>query len=117
MIECFFGGIAARAMEQAGDAGRFAFATEELRRLLGADFARGLQPIAGSWWHKEPSIGGAYSHALPGQAEKRAVLASPPSERLYFAGEACSATDYSTAHGAWESGIAAADRVEAMLPR
>jgi len=117
VIECFFGGIAARAMEQAGDAGRFAFATEELRRLLGADFARGLQPIAGSWWHKEPSIGGAYSHALPGQAEKRAVLASPPSERLYLAGEACSATDYSTAHGAWESGISAADRVDAMLPR
>jgi len=117
VIECFFGGIAARAMEEAGDAGRFAFAAEELGRLLGADFARRLRPVAGSWWHKVPSIGGAYSHALPGHAEKRAVLASSPSERLHFAGEACSATDYSTAHGAWESGVAAADRVEAMLPR
>jgi monoamine oxidase len=117
VIECFFGGIAARAMEQAGDAGRFAFAVEELGRLLGTDFARRLQPIVGSWWHKEPSIGGAYSHALPGQAEKRALLASPPSERLHFAGEACSPADYSTAHGAWASGIAAADQVEIMLPR
>ena len=115
VIECFFGGIAARAMEDAGDAGRLAFATEELSRLLGADFARRLQPIAGSWWHKEPSIGGAYSHALPGYADQRAVLASPPNERLCFAGEACSAHDFSTAHGAWASGISAADRIEAAL--
>jgi len=115
VIECFFGGIAARAMEEAGDAGRLAFATEELGKFLGADFARGLEPIAGTWWHKEPSIGGAYSHALPGHADKRALLACPPDERLHFAGEACSATDYSTAHGAWESGIAAADRVEMIL--
>ena len=117
IIECFFGGIAARAMEEAGDAGRFAFATEELGRFLGADFARRLHPIAGSWWHKEPSVGGAYSHALPGHAEKRAILASAANERLYFAGEACSATDYSTAHGAWASGIAAAERLDSMLSR
>ncbi len=117
VIECFFGGIAARAMEEAGDAGRFAFATEELGHCLGADFARRLQPIAGSWWHKEPTIGGAYSHALPGQANKRALLAAPVNERLHFAGEACSAIDYSTVHGAWASGIAAADRVEAVLAR
>ena len=117
VIECFFGGIAARAMEEAGDAGRFAFATEELGHCLGADFARRLQPIAGSWWHKEPTIGGAYSHALPGHADKRALLAVPVNERLHFAGEACSAIDYSTVHGAWASGIAAADRVEAVLAR
>jgi len=117
VIECFFGGVAARAMEDAGDTGRFAFAAEELGRLLGADFARKLQPIAGSWWHKEPTIGGAYSHALPGHADKRALLASPTGDRLYFAGEACSEHDFSTAHGAWASGIAAADRIEVILPR
>jgi monoamine oxidase len=115
VIECFFGGIAARAMEEAGDAGRFAFAAEELGQLLGADFARRLQPIAGTWWHREPSIGGAYSHALPGHADQRSVLASPRSERLRFAGEACSNNDYSTAHGAWASGIAAAEAIELML--
>lgn len=115
VIECFFGGIAARAMEETGDAGRFVFAVEELGRLLGADFAQRLKRIAGSWWHKEPSIGGAYSHALPGHADKRALLASPPSERLHFAGEACSPHDFSTAHGAWTSGIAAADRVDTVL--
>jgi len=30
---------------------------------------------------------------------------------LFFAGEACSAHDFSTAHGAWHTGVAAADGV------
>ncbi|WP_294391128.1 NAD(P)/FAD-dependent oxidoreductase [uncultured Sphingomonas sp.] len=117
VIECFFGGIAARAMEEAGDEGRVAFAREELGKLLGAQAVRGLNALAGSWWHREPSIGGAYSHALPGHADKRGLLATPPSDRLAFAGEACSVQDYSTAHGAWQSGIDAANWIEAALAR
>ncbi|WP_420136349.1 flavin monoamine oxidase family protein [Sphingomonas sp.] len=115
VIECFFGGVAARAMEEAGDAGRVAFALEELGKLLGSDITARLHPMAGSWWHREATIGGAYSHALPGHADKRAILAKPPSERLHFAGEACSPHDFSTVHGAWQSGLDAADRVEAAL--
>jgi len=117
VIECFFGGIAARAMEEAGDRGRNAFAIAELGKLLGSDFARGLKPITGSWWHREATIGGAYSHALPGHADKRALLARPVGERLLFAGEACSPHDFSTAHGAWATGLAAAESVDAMLSR
>ena len=47
-----------------------------------------------------------YSHALPGYAEMRAVLAAPVDGRLFFAGEATSPNFFSTAHGAgkWESG-------------
>lgn len=115
VIECFFGGIIARRLAEEGDAARTAFAIGELGALLGQDFARGLTPLIGSWWHKEPSIGGAYSHALPGRADQRAVLARPVSERMLFAGEACSAHDFSTAHGAWVSGIAAADWIEQAL--
>lgn len=111
VIECFFGGIIARKLEEAGEAARVDFAAHELGALLGSDFARGLRPLIGTWWHKEPTIGGAYSHALPGQAGQRAVLARPGNERLQFAGEACSTNDYSTAHGAWQSGIAAAERL------
>jgi monoamine oxidase len=117
VIEGFFGGIAARAMEEAGDEGRAAFAIEELGKLLGSDFARDLMPIAGSGWHREPTIGGAYSHALPGHADKRAVLARPAGDRLLFAGEACSPHDFSTAHGAWATGIAAAEGIGSMLSR
>jgi monoamine oxidase len=115
VIECFFGGIAARAMEDVGDDGRMAFVAEELGGLLGRDFATGLRQIAGSWWHREPCIGGAYSHALPGHSGQRAILARPLHDRLFFGGEACSVDDYSTVHGAWQSGIDAADAADRFL--
>lgn len=115
VIECFLGGALARALEDAGEAAALSFVTGELRDLLGADFARGLAPIAITRWAAETSIGGSYSHALPGHAAARAILANPVSERLCFAGEACSTHDYSTAHGAWESGIAAARWIERSL--
>ncbi|MBU3077350.1 flavin monoamine oxidase family protein [Sphingomonas quercus] len=105
VVECFLGGAHARALEEQDAA---AFAIEELGSLLGASFARGLAPIAVTRWAAEPGIFGSYSHALPGHAAARAVLARPASERLAFAGEACSAQDFSTVHGAWASGIAAA---------
>jgi monoamine oxidase len=35
--------------------------------------------------------------------------------RLFFAGEACSTHDYSTAHGAYLTGLAAADQAVAAL--
>ena len=88
---------------------------EELAALLGADFARGLAPLAVTAWGREPTILGSYSHALPTSADARAVLARPVSPRLCFAGEACSPRDFSTAHGAWETGIAAADQIAAAL--
>jgi monoamine oxidase len=114
-IEAFLGGTWARELEAAGDAATTAFAIDELRDLLGADFARGLSPLAVTRWGHEPTIGGSYSHACPGHAPARTVLAAPPSERLCFAGEACSEHDFSTAHGAWRSGLAAADRIEPFL--
>ena len=52
---------------------------------------------------------GGYSHALPGHADARAALASSVDNRIFFAGEACSRHFFSTAHGAWETGIAAAE--------
>lgn len=115
VIECFFGGELARELEAAGTAAAAAFATGELRALLGARFARGLRMVAGTAWGREPSILGSYSHARPGAAAARAVLARPVSPRLCFAGEACSPHDFSTAHGAWASGIAAAEAISAAL--
>jgi monoamine oxidase len=115
VIECFLGGSCARALEQAGAEAAYDFVIGELRDLLGADFARGLTPITATRWAHEPTIGGSYSHALPGHADARAVLARPVSERLCFAGEACSRTDFSTAHGAWQTGLVAADWINEFL--
>ena len=115
IVECYLGGTFAHELEDTGEAAAESFVIGELRDLLGADFARGLAAMAVTRWAKEPSIGGSYSHALPGHADARAILGRPVNERLCFAGEACSQQDYSTAHGAWQSGIAAADWIERWL--
>ncbi len=62
-------------------------------------------------WHSDPFALGAYSYASPGNADCRAALAKPVDDRLFFAGEACSPHDFSTAHGGYLTGVAAAERV------
>jgi monoamine oxidase len=114
-IEAFLGGRHARELERAGAGAMTAFALEELSGLLGADVRRRLTPIAETAWARDPWAMGSYSHALPGHAGDRAILAAPVEGGLFFAGEATHATFYSTAHGAWESGGRAADEAVAAL--
>jgi monoamine oxidase len=116
LIEVFLGGAAARALEDEGDGAAEAFARDELGALLGSDFATGLKLIAGSAWAKCETIRGSYSHALPGFADARTTLARPVDERILLAGEACSPRDFTTAHGAYETGVAAADCLLASAP-
>ncbi len=111
MIEAYFGGDNARALEQGGEQAFFDFAVTELTGLIGSGFARRLAPIAGHWWGADPFARGSYSSALPGQAGCRAILAMPVDDRLFFAGEACSPHDFSTAHGALLSGLEAAEHL------
>jgi len=112
-IEGFFGGRFARALEQAGEGALAAQAIDEVAALLGNDYRRKLTPLAESRWGQDPFARGAYSHALPGHADKRAVLAAPVNGRLFFAGEATSPNFFSTAHGARDSGERAASEVMA----
>jgi monoamine oxidase len=111
IIEAFFGGKVARALAEGDSRAAFDFAGEELADLLGSSFRRRLRPLAGSGWSSEPFIRGSYSHALPGHAAARKALARPVGGRLYFAGEACSTADFSTAHGAWQTGLDAAQAI------
>lgn len=113
LIEAFFGGRCAEALEVQGDAAFFDFAAAELCNVFGNDFRRRLKPICVHRWGLDPFARGAYSCARPGFADCRATLAAPVEGRLFFAGEACSPHDFSTAHGAYQTGIAAADAVMA----
>jgi monoamine oxidase len=110
-IEGFFGGRFARALEDAGDGALAAQAIDEIAGFLGNDFRRRLKPLAESRWAHDPFARGSYSHALPGHAGARAVLAAPIDGRLFFAGEATSPKFFSTAHGARDSGERAAGEV------
>jgi monoamine oxidase len=108
MVEAMFGGEGAAAMEIEGLDGAAAFAISELCALLGSDWRKRLRLIAGSAWGRTDHILGSYSHALPGNADARRILAAPIDPRIYFAGEACSQGEFSTVHGAYKTGVAAA---------
>ncbi len=110
-IEAYFGGRLAAELEAAGDDAFVDFAVNELVSLLGSNFARRVRLLKLHRWGIDPFSRGSYSYALPGQAECRAALAAPVDDRLFFAGEACSRSDYSTAHGAYLTGVAAAEQV------
>jgi monoamine oxidase len=114
-VYCFFGGCFAAALEREGQAAMFSFAVGELARLLGNDIRKQMAPLASTAWLQDPWSRGSYSYALPGHADDRAVLAAPVNDRLFFAGEACSPNFFSTAHGAWMSGITAAEAALASL--
>jgi len=108
IVECMLGGEGARALEKEGLDGAAAFALDELCSLLGSDWRKRLRFVAGSAWGRADHVLGGYSHALPGRAEARNVLATPVDARIRFAGEACSTGEFSTVHGAYNTGVAAA---------
>ncbi|MGJ4908829.1 flavin monoamine oxidase family protein [Bradyrhizobium sp. HKCCYLS2033] len=114
-IEGFYGGSFARDIEAAGEGALAAQAIDDVVALLGGDIRKSLKPLAESRWGADPFARGAYSHALPGHADKRAVLAAPVDDRLFFAGEATPSDFFSTAHGARDSGERAAREALASL--
>ncbi|WFU72778.1 MULTISPECIES: NAD(P)/FAD-dependent oxidoreductase [unclassified Bradyrhizobium] len=116
-IDGFFGGSFARELEDAGEGAFAAQSIDEIADYLGNDIRRKLKPLAESRWGHDRLARGAYSHALPGHAGDRAVLAAPVDGRLFFAGEATSPHFFSTAHGARDSGERAAKEVLAALAK
>ena len=111
VIEAYFGGQLAWHLERGGEAAFLDFAIAELTEFFGASFARRIKLLRLHRWGSDPFSRGSYSYALPGKADCRERLAETVDDRLYFAGEACSKNQFSTAHGALETGWAAADAV------
>ncbi|MBS7555268.1 FAD-dependent oxidoreductase [Ancylobacter dichloromethanicus] len=113
------GGDNAARLVQAGPAAMRDFALAALKDAFGADIERHIAGVATTGWVADPLIGGGYSCALPGLAHVRArltrTLTEPVGERILFAGEAASPHAYSTAHGAHQTGLAAADTALALL--
>jgi len=116
ILECYFGGSLAADLEKGGAAAFESLARKQLTKHLGADVVANITPIACTFWQNDPFARGSYSHALPGHADERLVLAAPVGDRLFFAGEACSPEHFSTAHGAYMTGIEAARQVIARTP-
>ncbi|HXA72076.1 MAG TPA: NAD(P)/FAD-dependent oxidoreductase [Stellaceae bacterium] len=115
LAEMFTGGKLARDLERAGVAAMTAFALDELAGVFGSRIRKHLTPLAASGWAGDPYARGSYSYALPGHAEDRAVWAETLENRIFFAGEATSARDFSTTHGAYLSGVEAAERAVGLV--
>jgi monoamine oxidase len=116
LIEGFFGGRLAHELEAAEPGAFFDFAVAELVELFGSGIRARLRPLVETGWGRDPFSRGSYSYALPGHADARAALATPLDGRVFFAGEACSPHDFTTAHGAYLTGIEAADETIALSP-
>jgi monoamine oxidase len=117
LIELFIGGDVAWRLEAEGTHAITAFALEQLAHLLGSDILQKVRPIAAHAWGTDPLAFGSYSYAKPGRRAARHLLAEPVEDRLFFAGEACSPDFFSTVHGAWISGEAAARAALTALAR
>src|SRR5262249_52992828 len=115
VIECYFGGDLAWALEREGDDAFVHYALDQLAAHLGADVRSRLHPLVVTSWGHDPFALGSYSYARPGKFPMRAALAATVDERLFSAGEACSDHDSSTAHGAYRTGVKAADAVMRLL--
>jgi monoamine oxidase len=115
VVECYYGGTLASQLERGGEAAFLDFAAAELKGVFGGDFVRHVSPLPMHLWESDPLAKGSYSFAVPGKADSRAELARPVDGRLFFAGEACSIHDFSTAHGAYETGRDAAATAIAAL--
>jgi monoamine oxidase len=115
VIDCYIAGPACSELESAGADAMVDVAIEASIHLLGSDLRRQILATAASSWGLEPYIRGAYAAAKPGMAELRADLGRPVWDRVYFAGEATSPKFFTTCHGAWETGIAAAQAIAATI--
>jgi monoamine oxidase len=115
LVDGYIGGPLCSEVELAGEAAMVALGIEAMTAVLGSKARDAIIASAVSRWQGEKYIRGAYGAALPGLANKRADLGKPIGERLFFAGEATSPDYFSTCHGAWMTGAAAAEQAASVV--
>lgn len=115
MATMFASGDFARDLFAQGSEAAIAEAKSLLAKICGGDILKEVSAAKATSWVTDPWHLGAYSVLSPGGGEARAELAQPVDERLFFAGEATSTDAFSTAHGAYSSGLAAIDAIKRVL--
>jgi monoamine oxidase len=87
----------------------------QFEAIFGADVAGTRTDAQATTWGRHPYVLGAWAYPIPGAVDARVELGTPVDGRLFFAGEATSRTAAGTVHGAYQSGIDAADRIAESL--
>jgi monoamine oxidase len=100
-----------RDLSAKGEAEMFAFATDWLVSLYGAEIKNAIGRKHATRWNSDPYALGAWSAAVPGSQFARRQLMDLVTDNVWYAGEAAHETLWGTVGGAWESGERAADAV------
>lgn len=107
----FNAGDQARALEALSDEEIVADGLRVLGRIVGGDVPRPTLSLV-SRWGQDPFARGSYSsHGVGACDADRRALAAIEHARLHFAGEATSVAFAATVHGAYLSGLRAADEL------
>jgi monoamine oxidase len=109
------GGRFADWLERAGVEAAADLAGENLKKAFGSNITKHVVRHLVTAWRGDPWVKGAYSAARPGTVGQRARLAEAIDGRLFFAGEATSSEFFATAHGAYLSGIKAAEEAHGAI--
>lgn len=109
ILTVFVGGNRARTWEHLTDEQLTGLLVDRLRTCLGNHIGE-PDAILRTMWGQNPYALGGYSY-LPCDAygDEMTILAEPLQDRLFFAGEACIRSHYGTVHGAYLSGLNAAN--------
>lgn len=103
------GGAAAASLDGLTAERRTALAAATLAGIYPGRFREPVAAQSTDWWADEFSRGSYSFTAVGSGPPDRQALAEPVAERLWLAGEAVEAELHSTVHGAWMSGVRAAE--------
>ena len=109
------GGRFADWLERAGTQASVGYVLESVVKMFGSEISKHLIGHKVTAWRSDPWVKGAYSACQPGHYHQRARLGESLGGCLYFAGEATSTEFYTTAHGAYLTGISTANDVADRL--
>jgi len=107
----FVGGRHGVWLEKQGQQACHDFAVEKIADVFGHDIRKHVSRSIVTAWSTEPWTRGTWACARPGQAHQRANLQRSVDQRLFFAGEATVYGGQGTCHGAYQSGIRAAQEI------
>ena len=85
--------------------------TAFIKNQFGNRIEKNIIEIIHTSWGKDPFTKGSYSFALPGHSSERELLKKSLEKKVYFAGEATIKSYYGTCHGAYISGVNAANEI------
>lgn len=105
----------AQELAALGDREAGVYVTDRLADIFGSKVRKAAGRAKATGWGRDPHMLGAYSYVRVGHASAREALIAADLAPLHLAGEAMLLDHYSTAHGAYLSGLRSAHKAAERL--